>query len=115
VDRYYCDFTAQSGVLIARSLILESEANLLFYQGIPNNLRSKVKRKLPATNTKVSSPPTIAAVLLILRKEFDKDDLDADTANIEFSLDSDSDSDSSSDDDSPIRTRTSSPPLKKEK
>lgn len=112
VDRYYREFTSQSTVLLAKSLILEAEINVLFYRGIPNALRPKIKRKLPATSTKISSPPTVASVLVILRKEFDEDDLDANTSDVDFHLNSDSDSSSSSNNSC---SRTPSPPPKKKK
>ncbi|KAF8889915.1 hypothetical protein BD779DRAFT_1428928, partial [Infundibulicybe gibba] len=89
VDRYYREFISRSNRLLKDPpRMLESEVNILFYRGIPAAYRFKIKRRLSIED----SPPTIEAVLALLRREFDKDDidyLDSDSSDESSELDSD--------------------------
>jgi len=51
-----------------------------------------IKKRIPAVNLKMSSPPTMTMLLGLLRAEFDKEDLDAKSAFVGLGLESDSDS-----------------------
>ena len=97
VDKYYREFTALSSNL-APTRMLTNDVSLCFYRGIPTSLRTKIKKRIPATNLKTSSPPAVSLLLELLRAEFDDDDLDAKVDSSSLDLDSDSESDSSSSD-----------------
>ena len=99
VDRYYRGFTARSTELIAGSLITNNKANLLFYKGIPSKLRKKVKRRIPQAHQTTLSPPSIASVFGYLRDEFDEDDIDDDSDDVELTFYSDEDVDDTDIDD----------------
>ena len=62
VDKYYREFMALSSGL-APSRMLETEISLCYYRGIPTTLRMKIKKRIPATNLKTSSPPAISSLL----------------------------------------------------
>ena len=94
VDKYYRDFTALSSDLSPRRM-LANDIYLCFYRGILTSLRARIKKRIPPANLKMSSPPSTATLLGLLRAEFDEEDLDAKTAGIGVDLDSDSDSSSS--------------------
>jgi len=101
VDRYYREFTAQASRLRASHQLTEEEANLLFFRGIPKSQQKTIRRKLPATQTKIQSPPPRDDVLALLQKQFDEDDIVEDTDASDSSSGSDnedSDSDQSTDD-----------------
>lgn len=120
MDRYYRKFIAQSATLLSGHLILESEANILFYRGVPPSIRLKIKRKIPSANTKVSSPPTILVVLALLWKEFDEDDIDVSVSDVDLDLASDDSSNSDlssemSDEDIKVRQKRKARTKKKKK
>jgi hypothetical protein len=98
VDRYYREFEARAVPLIADNHISVNEADVLFFKGIPKSKRKIIRRKLPAAQTKVNSPPPRANVLALLQGEFDEDDIDNDSDS-DTSEDSDSSDDSGSDSD----------------
>ena len=101
VDRYYREFMAQALHLCASNQLSKEEANLLFFRGIPKSQQKMIRRKLPAAQTKIQSPPPRDDVLALLQKQFDEDDIveDADTSDSSSgSEDEDSDSDESTND-----------------
>ena len=98
VDKYFREFTALSSGL-APSRMLETEISLCFYRGILTALRSKIKKRIPASNLKTSLPPSISLLKGWLRAEFDEEDLDAKIGLVSLNLDSDSDSSTSDSDD----------------
>jgi len=96
--------------------MLANEVHLCFYRGIPTSLRSHIKKRIPVTHLKTSSPPTTTMLLNLLRAEFDDEDLDAKTTYVGIDLDSDSDSSSSDSDkdiDKVVLTKKKKKPLKK--
>jgi len=98
--------------------MLANDIHLCFYRGIPTSLRTRIKKCIPAANLKVSSPPSTATLLGLLRAEFDEEDLDTKTMAMSMDLDSDSDSSSSESDediDKVALTKKKKKPLKKVK
>ncbi|KAF8222970.1 hypothetical protein L208DRAFT_1220596, partial [Tricholoma matsutake] len=75
VDRYYRNFMAHAASLIAESRLSDSKANVLFFSGILKGMKKSICQSLPAAHTTVQLPPDRNDVLLLLQKEFDKDDL----------------------------------------
>ena len=115
VDKYYRDFTALSADLTPHKM-LANDVHLCFYRGIPTSLRSRIKKWIPSTNLKTSSPPTMTTLLGLLRSEFDDEDLDAKTTDVSIDLDSDSDSslsDSDEDIDKVVLIKKKKKPSKK--
>jgi hypothetical protein len=98
IDWYYREFTAQASRLIASSQLSEEDANILFFRGILKSQQKGIRRKLPAAQTKIQSPPPWDDVLALLQKEFDEDNIVEDTGSSDSSSDMDgSDSEGSSD------------------
>lgn len=62
--------------MLSRFEILQRDVNLLFYQGIPDDIRKKVRKRLPSINQKTSNPPDVDMTLDLLRQEFDEADID---------------------------------------
>jgi hypothetical protein len=75
IDKYYRKFITQADYLLSRSEILQRDVNLLFYQGIPEDIRKKVRKRLPSINQKISNPPDVDVTLGLLRQEFDETDI----------------------------------------
>jgi hypothetical protein len=94
VDKYYRNFTAQSGPLVSAGHITQNETNILFYRGIPSLLHKKIKHKIPTANQTITAAPTVASVLGYLREEFSINNIDNDPDDT-----SDEDSDASDTDD----------------
>ena len=115
VDKYYREFTALSSGL-APTRMLQNEISLCFYRGIPTVLRMKIKKRIPATNLKTSSPPSISSLLGWLRAEFDEEDLDAKIGPVSLDLDSETDTSSSESDDDidkiPVKRKKKKPTKK---
>ncbi|KAF8634385.1 hypothetical protein AX17_004207 [Amanita inopinata Kibby_2008] len=99
VDKYYRKFIAQSNVLTSKGLLLNADADRLFYQGIPHDLRKKIRAKLPVEQTKTVSPPPLVNVLRLLRAEYDEEDIDAEIETVGFNNDLCTDSSSESEED----------------
>ena len=57
--KYYRKFITQTDYLLSRFEILQREANVLFYQGIPDDFRKKFCKRIPYINQKTSNPPYI--------------------------------------------------------
>ncbi|KAF8870277.1 hypothetical protein BD779DRAFT_1681311 [Infundibulicybe gibba] len=93
VDEYYRDFIAISSRLlkVANPRINKAEVDILFYRGIPNPIRQKIKRKLPEKNLKSSAPPPLKTVLRLLREHFDDSDTIEDDSSGISDIGSDSD------------------------
>jgi hypothetical protein len=111
IDKYYRRFITQSDFLIAQQEILQRDVNLLFFQGIPDPIRKKVKKGLPSTNQKITNPPDVDVTLGVLRREFDETDLDAVVRDID--LHDYSDDEESDNSDLETTTRVKSKPKKK--
>ena len=77
VDKYYRKFITQSDYLVGRQEILPCDVNLLFFQGIPDSTRKKVRKGLPVVNQKISNPPEVDITLALLQREFDDTDINA--------------------------------------
>ncbi|KAF8334457.1 hypothetical protein F5887DRAFT_892671, partial [Amanita rubescens] len=101
VDKYYRQFLAFSAPLTRDKMLLDYEANLLFYRGIPKPLREVIKTKIAPEKQKVKAAPTVKETLGFLRQEFDEEDIDAEieTADLNLSSDDSDLDDSDSDDD----------------
>ncbi|RDB30755.1 hypothetical protein Hypma_006008 [Hypsizygus marmoreus] len=50
VNRYFREYTQVSGNLMALNRLLQTDANLYFYRGIPEALRKKIWKKISAAN-----------------------------------------------------------------
>jgi len=105
----YREFMAQASRLIASRQLSEDDANILFFRGIPKSQQKGIRRKLPAAQTKIQSPPPRDDILVLLQKEFDEDDIldDADTTDSSSSDDESSDESSegsNSEDDKSIKS-----------
>ena len=115
VDKYYREFTALSSGL-APSCMLENKISLCFYRGIPTVLCMKIKKRIPATNLKTSSPPSISSLLRGLKAEFDEEDLDVKIGPVSLDLDSDTDTSSSESNDDinkiPVKRKKKKPTKK---
>ena len=105
VDKYYRKFITQSDYLISQQEILTRDVNLLFFQGIPDSTRKKVRKGLPIANQKISSPPDVDVTLALLQREFDDTDIDAAVGEIDLHELSDSDEFSDSDADAPPKLK----------
>ena len=101
VDKYYRQFLAFSAPLTRDKMLLDYEANLLFYRGIPKPLREVIKTKIAPEKQKVKAAPSVKETLAFLRQEFDEEDIDAEieTADLNLSSDDSDSDDSDSDDD----------------
>lgn len=136
-DHYYREFHSIATPLLEdiEPLILKKEVQFLFYRGLPDDIRKRVKKRLPDGETTVISPPSIKNTRKILQALFNKHDIDAesrprkhkhknrkyDTSSSDESSDSDS-SDSSSESDSEdelekssYKKKTANPTRAKEK
>jgi Protein of unknown function (DUF668) len=63
IDKYYRKFIIQTDYLLSRSEIIKRDINLLFYQGIPEDIRKKVRKRLPSISQKISNPPDVDVTL----------------------------------------------------
>ncbi|RDB16196.1 hypothetical protein Hypma_003100 [Hypsizygus marmoreus] len=50
VDKYYRAFTRMAGTLVTDGNLLQKDANLCFYRGIPESLRKRIRKRFPAAN-----------------------------------------------------------------
>jgi hypothetical protein len=50
INCYYRELTAQATSLQDMSFIMVTEANLLFYKGIPSSLHKNIRQKIPDVN-----------------------------------------------------------------
>lgn len=101
VDKYYRQFLSFSAPLTRDKMLLDYEANLLFYRGIPKPLREVIKTKIAPEKQKVKAAPSVKETLGFLRQEFDEEDINAEieTADLNLSSDDSDSDDSDSDDD----------------
>ncbi|TFK62436.1 hypothetical protein BDN72DRAFT_391861 [Pluteus cervinus] len=100
VEKYYRTFRSYSVPLKNANRILEHDVNFLFYKGIPEKLRRRVRKRLPPNKTTLRNLPTVEETLTILRDLFDPDDIETivrqSRARFNNSTSSASDSDSES-------------------
>jgi hypothetical protein len=116
VNKYYRSFLAFSSLLLKDKMLLEYEANLLFYGGIPKPLHEMIKVKIAPKKQKVKAAPAIKETLALLQQEFDEEDINADVEIADLNLSSDdSDSDSSDSDDEQYRKKRKAKCDKKKK
>ncbi|GLB39066.1 hypothetical protein LshimejAT787_0602280 [Lyophyllum shimeji] len=108
VDRYNREFTLLAGNLVASGLLLQIDANWYFYRGIPESLRTRVKRRIPTANQKRNSLPQISELLRLLRAEFDDEDADYVTEKVSLRVEAETDDEDADDADAP-------PPVKRPK
>lgn len=86
VDHYYQEFSAQATPLIAASRLTDNKVNLLFYRGIPSNMRKKIKHKIPTAQQTATTALTITSVIGYLRDQFDEDNINNDNEDMELSF-----------------------------
>lgn len=116
VDKYYRQFLAFSAPLTRDKMLLDYEANLLFYRGIPKPLREVIKTKIAPEKQKVKAAPSVKETLAFLRQEFDEEDIDAEIETTDLNLSSDdSDSDDSDSDDDQYKKKKKTKRDKKKK
>jgi len=95
LDRYACKFMAKTGNMVERARITRTERDMLFYKGLPLNLRKDLRVELEKAVGKhltVDSPPDMRVVIELARQHYSPDDIDHES---ESDKDSDSDSDDS--------------------
>jgi hypothetical protein len=105
VDKYYRKFITQSDYLIDQQEILSRDVKLLFFQGIPDSIRKKIRKGLPSVNQKISNPPDIDVTLGLLQREFDDTDIDAVVGDVDLNILTDSEEDSDSDVESTVKRK----------
>lgn len=123
LDEYRNKFVLLLGNLVKKNECAENEANVLFYQNLPNKLRSAIlpilqgEAKLVGKTVSKRCPPSIEAVWVAAREYYSSDDInrmdsdddddgsDADSSSGDESDSDDSSSDSDSDDADLFRDR----------
>ncbi|RDB14986.1 hypothetical protein Hypma_016144, partial [Hypsizygus marmoreus] len=98
VDKYYRAFTRMAGTLVTDGNLLQKDANLCFYRGIPESLQKRIRKRFPAANQTQDTVPTIALQLGWLRAEFNEEDLDAQIDDVDVDVETGSDDSDSEED-----------------
>lgn len=75
VDAYYRQYMSQVKHLRAKQRISEYEEEIMFFDGIPEDLQSHVCERIPRAKRTHSDPPTTDETRTALKSLFDKDDL----------------------------------------
>ncbi|EED78674.1 predicted protein [Postia placenta Mad-698-R] len=107
LDVYTRQFLAMSGKLKRRNLITDNEINLRFYKGLPREVKLRIRQDLKSTTA--SSAPAMVDVLMLVRKLYSEDDIDAESDHEDYlDTDDEDDSEASTDeecDDKPAKKR----------
>lgn len=102
-DKYLQRFKTTEGRLVADGIVTSIERDYLFYKGLPDAIRDKVRptivRKLERRHVtlKKNSPPTMEETIEVTRGLFDPDDIDYDEGRDNTTDDDDDSSDDSED------------------
>ncbi|KAF8055958.1 hypothetical protein FPV67DRAFT_1678906 [Lyophyllum atratum] len=104
VARYRREFELLSSKLVSGGEMLQKDVNLLFYRGIPDPLRGKIKKKIPVPNQAKKSPPAIDTLVTLLTNYFEHQDLDDELPSLSLMVEIPSDEEDELDD-LPIRPK----------
>lgn len=101
LDKYHCSFTRKATDLVASNYITQKQYSLVFYQGIPDLLRKRLRSQFEHVvqgTLSSTNPPSVENALRIIWNLYDLGNIDAFSSDLD--LDNSDDSDDSDDKDS---------------